>query len=343
MANTARKFRVKRIAASEIDTNTLRVHGNSIAGGLALGSSEVVDLNGEADALVLDTDGDTTISAPSDDQIDIELKSVDHIVIKAVATADSATTTNIVEIAATTPVDTTGTNEHNALNIDLEIGNASGGTNTVNAIKIDNITGDAQVVETGLMLGTGFDVGIDLQGTKIDLDADNDTSIVASTDDTIDIEVNGAADFEITANTLTALSGSTIATNTIAETTNGTGVTVDGVLVKDGTAHAGRASQELTETGAITINSGLVLLNHATVIIEATLDAPAVGDELIITDNSASGTAAHTVTFTGVTIDASGNDIATFDAPGEALHLIAISTTRWLILENIGSVGLSGA
>src|SRR3990167_3588237 len=265
MANTARKFRVKRIAASEIFTNTLRVHGNSIAGGLALGSSEVVDLNGEADALVLDTDGDTTISAPSDDQIDIELKSVDHIVIKAVATADSATTTNIVEIAATTPVDTTGTNEHNALNIDLEIGNASGGTNTVNAIKIDNITGDAQVTETGLMVGTGFDVGIDMQGTKIDLDPAGTTSISAGTNDTIVIEVAGATDFTITANTLTAASGSTIATHTIAETTGASGVTVDGVLLKDGGAVFADAAtieidtvNEATSAAGVTVDGALI-------------------------------------------------------------------------------------
>jgi len=42
----------------------------------------------------------------------------------------------------------------------------------------------------------------------------------------------------------------------------------------------------------------------------------------------------------GVTFDGTNNR-ATLNAPGEALHLIAISPTRWFILENIGSVGLS--
>jgi len=32
-----------------------------------------IDLNGNADALILDADGDTTISAPTDDQIDIQI------------------------------------------------------------------------------------------------------------------------------------------------------------------------------------------------------------------------------------------------------------------------------
>ena len=76
----------------------------------------------------------------------------------------------------------------------------------------------------------------DLNGEELILDADADTTITADTDDTIDIKIAGADDFKITANTLTALSGSTIATNTIAETTGASGVTIDGLLIKDSTA-----------------------------------------------------------------------------------------------------------
>ena len=74
---------------------------------------------------------------------------------------------------------------------------------------------------------------LDLNGSELQIDADGDTTITADSDDTIDIKVSGADDFQITANTLTALSGSSLATNTIAETTSGTGVTIDGVLLKD--------------------------------------------------------------------------------------------------------------
>lgn len=99
--------------------------------------------------------------------------------------------------------------------------------------------------------------------------------------------------------------------------------------------------QELTASGAITIDSGIVLLNHASVAVAATLDAPVAGDELFIIDNSASGTAGHTVkTASGVTFDGT-NNTATLNAPGEALHIVAISATRWFIMENISSVGLS--
>lgn len=101
------------------------------------------------------------------------------------------------------------------------------------------------------------------------------------------------------------------------------------------------ASQQLTASGTITINSGVVLLSHATVAIASTLNPSVAGDELYIINNSASGTAAHTVTLpTGVTFDGT-NNTATLNAPNEALHMIAISATRWFILENIGSVGLT--
>ena len=164
--------------------------------------------------------------------------------------------------------------------------------------------------------GTEWDGNtVDLAGIAdaLILDDDGDTTLSAPTDDQIDVEVGG----------------SDVAT---IESTGWNGNVV---------GQHRHSSQELTETGAITLNSGVVLLNHASVIIAATLDAPAVGDELYIINSSASGTAAHTVTTAaGVTFDGT-NNTATLNAPGEALHIIAISATRWFILENIGTVGLS--
>lgn len=84
---------------------------------------------------------------------------------------------------------------------------------------------DGQTVLTG---------ALDFNGVELILDADGDTTFHASTDDQIDIRVAGADDFTITPNALTALSGSSILTNTISETTAASGVTIDGVVVKDG-------------------------------------------------------------------------------------------------------------
>ena len=64
---------------------------------------------------------------------------------------------------------------------------------------------------------------LDLNGAaELVLDADADTTITADTDDQIDIKIAGADDFQFTANTFTAASGSTIVTPalTVGSATN---------------------------------------------------------------------------------------------------------------------------
>jgi len=129
-----------------------------------IGASGGIDLNGLADGLVLDADGDTSISADTDDQINFELGGVDHLVLKGAPTADHGSTVNIAELIVTSPVNTTGTNVLNALNIDIEIGNASGGTNTVRALYIDGVTADAQVTDEAIGIGSGWTTGFKFAG-----------------------------------------------------------------------------------------------------------------------------------------------------------------------------------
>jgi len=62
----------------------------------------------------------------------------------------------------------------------------------------------------------------------------DDTVITVNKDDTIDINVAGAVDFEVSSNLFTAKSGSVFKVDEIQESTSGSGVTVDGVLLKDG-------------------------------------------------------------------------------------------------------------
>ena len=97
---------------------------------------------------------------------------------------------------------------------------------------------------------------------------------------------------------------------------------------------------ELTATGAAGKVAAL-MLNHASTIIAATIDAPSTGHLLFISNTSASGTAAHTVTTpAGTTFDGT-NNTATLNAPGEALVVIGVSSTAYRVLLNVGSVGLS--
>lgn len=106
-------------------------------------------------------------------------------------------------------------------------------------------------------------------------------------------------------------------------------------------AQINHRTQTLTASGAIALRSGTVILSHASVIIAATLRAPRPGDELLIVNNSASGTAAHTVTLpAGVTWNGT-NRVATLDAPNEAILVRALSATRFYIVANNGSVAFS--
>jgi hypothetical protein len=227
----AGKSRSNKIVAKHIETETIRVDGNSVAGGLLLGSTEVIDLNGEADSLVLDADGDTSLSAPTDDQIDVEVGGSDVLTIVA-----AAVTLAII---------------------------------------------------------------LDMNGNKIDLDADADTSIHADTDDQIDIEIAGADDFRFVANIFRALPGSSIETDTLNETTSAAGVTIDGVLLKDGgIVCADAATLEVDTVNEATAAAGVtadgVLLKdgastHLTPVVAVTGDGaisiPAGNTTYFITEN----------------------------------------------------------
>lgn len=100
-------------------------------------------------------------------------------------------------------------------------------------------------------------------------------------------------------------------------------------------------NQELAASGAVNAVVGSIELNHATVIVEATIaDTKAHQGLFVIKDTSASGTAAHTLTCTVGTLDGS-NTIATLDAPNECLVVWFDSAGDGTIVENIGSVALS--
>jgi hypothetical protein len=94
--------------------------------------------------------------------------------------------------------------------------------------------GGATFAVTEVLLGSGEAVDLNGETKGLIIDADADTSISAPTDDQIDIEISGADDFRFLANIFRALSGSVVETNTIDETTAGSGVTIDGALLKDG-------------------------------------------------------------------------------------------------------------
>lgn len=100
-------------------------------------------------------------------------------------------------------------------------------------------------------------------------------------------------------------------------------------------------SQELTESGAVLPGVQSVELNHATVVVAATIaDAADHTGLFVVKDTSASGTAAHTLTLTSGTFDGT-NNVATLNAPKECLIVWFDSDGNGTIVENVGTVGLS--
>jgi hypothetical protein len=159
-------------------------------------------------------------------------------------TADSATTNNGVSIAFTTPVDTTGTNDHNGLIISPTIGNASGGTNTFDALEIGAITGDAQVTENAIKVGSGYDVGI-VTDSSLKVNSTNGTAISA-----IRIGTDTDLDSGQTSEVVT-VTGATSASLCFATITNDTTTEVSVTNVVAGTDQATvQVSADPSTTGA---------------------------------------------------------------------------------------------
>ena len=194
-----------------------------------------------------------------------------------------------------------------------------------------SITGALTVA--GAVTGGSFvgAVSNDLNGAELILDADADTSITADTDDQIDILISGADDFQFTANTFTALSGSTIKTNTIAETTAATGVTVDGLLIKDGIAGS---IQAITGDGAITIASGarVVLSKGAAAAITIATPTATTHDGFLITVVSLTAQAHVITSATDGFNDKGASGTATFGgAIGDSVTLMAYQANWYVV------------
>lgn len=185
------------------------------------------------------------------------------------------------------------------IEIDAKVNLIEPTAGTTSVDTISERTSGSGVTVDGVLLKDGT---IDLNGVAdaIILDADGDTTISSDTEDTINFEINGADDFQMTANTFTALSGSTIATNTISETTAGSGVTIDSVLLKDASVTASSIKHS-TAFGTPAVNVTTQEYGdgrHITTTLSFSglvLGAPTAGG------NSAHGVLLHTLATTGIT------------------------------------------
>ena len=101
------------------------------------------------------------------------------------------------------------------------------------------------------------------------------------------------------------------------------------------------AAFELTASGAVTAGVREVDLNHASVLVAATIaDFASHPGIFVVKDTSATGTVGHTLTLTSGTFDGT-NNVATLNALGEQLLVYVGADGNGLVLQNTGAVALS--
>ena len=98
--------------------------------------------------------------------------------------------------------------------------------------------------------------------------------------------------------------------------------------------------QALTATAAVNEATNIVTLNHASVIIAATMTAPK-NKTVVVQNTSSTGTAAHKVTLSGGSWNGT-NTIATLDAPGEQIIVAFDKDGNGTVISNVGAVAFSG-
>lgn len=215
-------------------------------------------------------------------------------------------------------------------------GNATGDSGTMNVYTEANGAGS-----TGNVLINSGTAGA---GTSGDIVVTTGTGTGGA--GKISFAIAAVEDFSITANTLTAISGSTIATNTIAETTGGSGVTVDGLVIKDSTFQynsTGFFGVTKAANTTLTIDeTGLIFGNKVTALT-LTLPATVVGYSYFIVNIDGSAVinvdpdAADYIAGAGLT-KADNKDLIIPAVKGAYAQIIADGVNGWYIAQGSGTL-----
>ena len=147
--------------------------------------------------------------------------------------------------------------------------------------QISGTTGIEDATITSIKLAD-FAAAVDLNGVELILDADQDTSISADTDDTIDIKIAGADDFQFTANTFTALAGSSVVIPDGGLTLASTAVTSTAAELNLLDGVSGLVQADLTKLAAV--DATAVELNLIDGGTARGTTALATGDGILIND-----------------------------------------------------------
>jgi hypothetical protein len=133
------------------------------------------------------------------------------------------------------------------------------------------------------IVDAGFGGALDIEGRELVLDADGDTTLTADTDDQIDIKIAGADDFQFTANTFTAQSGSSIVVPEGGLTFGSTAITSTAAELNLLDGVSGLVQADLTKLAAV--DSTAAELNIVDGGTSATSTTVADADRVVLNDN----------------------------------------------------------
>jgi hypothetical protein len=172
------------------------------------------------------------------------------------------------------------------------------------------------------IVDAGFGGALDIEGRELVLDADGDTTITADTDDQIDIKIAGADDFQFTANTFTAQSGSSIVVPESGLTFGSTAITSTAAELNLLDGVSGLVQADFTKLAAV--DSTAAELNIVDGGTSATSTTVADADRVVLNDN-------------GTMVQVAVTDLAAyFDDEITAMpNLTSVGTLTTLTVDNV--------
>ena len=172
------------------------------------------------------------------------------------------------------------------------------------------------------LVDAGFGGALDIEGRELVLDADGDTTITADTDDQIDIKIAGADDFQFTANTFTAQSGSSIVVPESGLTFGSTAITSTAAELNLLDGVSGLIQADFTKLAAV--DSTAAELNIVDGGTSATSTTIADADRVVLNDN-------------GTMVQVAVTDLAAyFDDEITAMpNLTSVGTLTTLTVDNV--------
>jgi hypothetical protein len=172
------------------------------------------------------------------------------------------------------------------------------------------------------LIDAGFGGASDMEGRELVLDADGDTTLTADTDDQIDIKIAGADDFQFTANTFTAQSGSSIVVPEGGLTFGSTAITSTAAELNLLDGVSGLVQADLTKLAAV--DSTAAELNIVDGGTSATSTTVADADRVVLNDN-------------GTMVQVAVTDLAAyFDDEITAMpNLTSVGTLTTLTVDNV--------